>query len=209
MARYTEAVCKLCRREEQKLFLKGTRCNSAKCSFEKKGYAPGQHGRTRRFKKSEYGVQLREKQKVRRIYGILEAQFQNYFEKATRVKGVTGQTLIKSLERRMDNVVFRLGFAPSMKTARQLVRHRHFLVNNKIVDIPSYQLSPGDEIKVRDKSKKLETIHAAMRRIKEGKQLSWLSLDKASMKGVFLQVPNREEIPIDINEQLIVELYSK
>lgn len=209
MARYLKADCKLCRREEQKLFLKGTKCYSNKCTFEKKGYAPGQHGRTRRFKKSEYGIQLREKQKVRRIYGIFERQFKNYFLRAEREKGITGDNLIRLLERRIDNVIFRLGLAPSRKTARQLVRHRHFLVNDKIVDIPSYLLAAGDEIKVREKSKKLDIIHSAMRRVKEGKQFSWLSLDKANMTGVFLQIPNREEIPIDINELLIVELYSK
>jgi len=209
MARYLGASCKLCRREEQKLFLKGVKCYSNKCPFEKKGYAPGQHGRTRRFKKSEYGIQLREKQKVRRIYGILEKQFRNYFEKAEREKGITGENLLRLLERRLDNVVFRLGFAPSRDAARQLVRHRHFTVNDKIVDIPSYLVNEGDEIKVRDKSKKMAAIHGAMRRIKEGKQFPWLSLDKPNMTGVFLNVPNREDIPTPVNEQLIVELYSK
>lgn len=209
MARYIEASCKLCRREDQKLFLKGTKCFSNKCPYEKKGYAPGQHGRVRRFKQSEYGIQLREKQKVKRIYSILEKQFRNYFQKADREKGITGENLLKLLERRLDNVVYRLGLAPSRDAARQLVRHRHFLVNNQIVDIPSYSLSPGDEIKVRDKSKKLDIIHGAMRRVKEGKQYSWLSLDKANMIGNFLQIPNREEIPIQVSEQLIVELYSK
>ncbi|MBN1155885.1 30S ribosomal protein S4 [candidate division KSB1 bacterium] len=209
MARYIEASCKLCRREEQKLFLKGVKCYSNKCPFEKKGYAPGQHGRTRRFKKSEYGVQLREKQKVRRIYGILEKQFKNYFEKAEREKGITGENLLKLLERRLDNVVYRLGFAPSRDAARQLVRHRHFTVNDKIVDIPSYLINAGDEIKVRDKSKKLAVIHGAMRRVKEGKQYPWLSLDKPNLTGVFMNIPNREDIPTPVNEQLIVELYSK
>jgi len=209
MARYIAASCKLCRREEQKLFLKGVKCYSNKCPFEKKGYAPGQHGRTRRFKKSEYGVQLREKQKVRRIYGILEKQFKNYFEKAEREKGITGENLLKLLERRLDNVVFRLGFAPSRDAARQLVRHRHFTVNDKIVDIPSYLINAGDEIKVREKSKKLAIIHGSMRRVKEGKQYGWLSLDKPNLTGVFLNIPNREDIPTPINEQLIVELYSK
>ncbi len=209
MARYIEANCKLCRREEQKLFLKGTKCYSNKCPFEKRGYAPGQHGRSRRFKKSEYGVQLREKQKVRRIYGILEKQFHNYFTRAEREKGITGENLLKLLERRLDNVVYRLGFASSRKTARQLVRHRHFMVNDQLVDIPSYLVRVGDVIKVIDKSKKREVIHSAMRRIKEGKQFPWLNLDKANMTGTFVQIPNREEIPIEVNEQLIVELYSK
>ncbi|MEE4310932.1 MAG: 30S ribosomal protein S4 [candidate division KSB1 bacterium] len=209
MARYTQADCKLCRREEQKLFLKGTKCFSNKCPFEKKGYAPGQHGRTRRFKKSEYGIQLREKQKVRRIYGILEKQFRNYFAEAAREKGITGENLLKLLERRLDNVVFRLGFAPSRKTARQLVRHRHFTVNDQLVDIPSYQVKAGDEIKVCEKSKKLNLIHTSMRRVKEGKQYNWLSLDKPNLTGVLLEIPTREEIPTQVNEQLIVELYSK
>lgn len=209
MARYIEANCKLCRREEQKLFLKGTKCFSNKCPFEKRGYAPGQHGRSRRFKRSEYGIQLREKQKVRRIYGVLEKQFQNYFTRAEREKGITGENLLKLLERRLDNVVYRLGFAASRKTARQLVRHRHFMVNDQLVDIPSYLVRVGDIIKVIDKSKKKEVIHSAMRRIKEGKQYPWLNLDKANMTGTFLQIPNREEIPIEANEQLIVELYSK
>jgi small subunit ribosomal protein S4 len=209
MARYVEASCKLCRREDQKLFLKGTKCFSNKCTYEKKGYAPGQHGRVRRFKQSEYGIQLREKQKVKRIYSILEKQFRNYFEKADREKGITGENLLKLLERRLDNVVYRLGLAPSRDSARQLVRHRHFLVNDQVVDIPSFSLSPGDEIKVRDKSKKMDVIHSAMRRVKEGKQYSWLSLDKANMVGNFLQIPTREEIPVQVSEQLIVELYSK
>lgn len=209
MARYLGASCKLCRREDQKLFLKGTKCYSNKCAFEKKGYAPGQHGRVRRFKQSEYGIQLREKQKVRRIYSILENQFRNYFSKAAKETGITGENLLKLLESRLDNVIYRLGLAPSRNAARQLVRHRHFLVNNIIVDVPSFSLCAGDEIKVRDKSKKMDTIHSSMRRIKEGKQYPWLSLDKASMSGVFLQKPNREEIPVQVNEQLIVELYSK
>lgn len=209
MARYLGAVCKLCRREEQKLFLKGTKCYSNKCPFEKRGYGPGQHGRTRRFKKSEYGIQLREKQKVRRIYGVLEAQFRKYFKRAERLKGITGENLLKLLELRLDNLVYRMGFAPSRNAARQLVRHRHFMVNGRIVDIPSYTVKVADEIKVREKSKKLELIHASMRRVKEGRLLPWLKLDKASLTGTLLEEPNRTEIPINVNEQLIVELYSK
>ena len=209
MARYKGPDCKLCRREGQKLFLKGIKCHSNKCPFERKGYAPGQHGRSRRFKQSEYGIQLREKQKVRRIYGILEAQFRNYFQKADRMKGITGENLLKLLESRLDNVVYRLGFAPSRKTARQLVRHRHFLVNDRLVDIPSYILRVGDVIKVRDKSKKLKVIHSSLRRVKDDRLYSWLSLDKASLTGTFLNVPSREDIPDEINESLIVELYSK
>lgn len=208
MARYTGSSCKLCRREKQKLFLKGSKCFSEKCPLEKRNYAPGQHGLSRRAKFSEYGVQLREKQKVKRIYGLLETQFENYFEKANRQKGVTGGNLIKLLERRLDNVVYRLGFAPSRKAARQLILHRHFTVNNKLVDIPSYLLSAGDVIAVRDKSKKLDVIHDSLRRTKDN-IYSWLSVDKASLTGTFLQIPEREEIPLNANEQLIVELYSK
>jgi len=209
MARYTGPDCKLCRAEGQKLFLKGTKCSSNKCSFEKKGYAPGQHGRTRRFKQSDYRTQLREKQKARRIYGLLEAQFHNYFEKAIRQKGVTGENLLRLLERRLDNIVYRLGFASSRKSARQLVRHRHFLVNGKMVDIPSFSVKAGDEIVVREKSRKLEMIHASLRRMREGRMLPWLALDKATLKGVLLEIPNRQDIPENVNENLIVELYSK
>lgn len=209
MARYSGPDCKLCRREGQKLFLKGTKCNTNKCPFERKGYAPGQHGRTRRFKQSEYGVQLREKQKVRRIYGILERQFQNYFDKAEKMKGITGESLLQFLERRLDNVVYRLGFAPSRKTARMLVKHRHFLVNDQIVDIPSFLLKVGDIIKVRDKSKKLTVVHSSLRKIKDDRQHPWLNLDKANLTGIFLNIPNRVDIPDPINESLIVELYSK
>ena len=209
MARYTGSNCKLCRREDQKLFLKGTKCFSPKCPFEKRGYAPGQHGRNRRFKQSEYGLQLREKQKVRRIYGILEKQFRRYFKIADRKKGITGENLLQLLELRLDNVVYRLGFAPSRKAARQMVLHRHFQVNGRVVDIPQCAISVGDMIQVREKSKKLDTIHASMRRIKEGRLASWLDLDKANMSGKIVTVPNREEIPININESLIVELYSK
>ena len=208
MARYTGPSCKLCRREKQKLFLKGTKCLSEKCPLEKKNYAPGQHGLSRRAKFSEYGVQLREKQKVRRIYGLQEVQFHNYFETAIRQKGVTGGNLVKLLERRLDNTIFRLGFAPSRKSARQLVLHGHFTVNNRIVDIPSFSLSPGDVISVREKSKKLDAIHNSLRRTKDN-VYSWLSIDKATLSGTFLNIPEREDIPLNANEQLIVELYSK
>jgi len=209
MARYSGPDCKLCRREGQKLFLKGTKCNTNKCPFERKGYAPGQHGRTRRFKQSEYGIQLREKQKVRRIYGILERQFRNYFEKAERMKGITGESLLQLLERRLDNVIYRLGFAPSRKTARLLVRHRHFMVNDQIVDIPSYLLKEGDVVQVRERSKKLTVVHSSLRKIKDDRQYSWLSLDKANLTGTFMNLPGRADIPDQINESLIVELYSK
>lgn len=209
MARYRDAVCKICRREGEKLFLKGERCQTAKCSFEKRGYAPGQHGKTRRVKISDYGMQLREKQKIKRYYGLLETQFRETFEKANRKKGITSENLLKTLESRFDNVVYRLGLAPSRNMARQLIRHRHFNVNGKLVDIPSYQLKPGDEIQVREKSRKMDAIHESMRRIKEGKQLSWLNLDKANLKGIYLNVPNRDEIPVVFNANLVVEFYSK
>lgn len=209
MGRYRGPDCKLCRREGGKLFLKGTRCLTSKCSFERKGYFPGQHGQLRRRRLSDYGVQLREKQKIKRIYGVHEGQFKNYFEKAERQRGITGDNLIKLLERRLDNVVFRMGFAPSRSTARQLVRHRHFLINSRVVNIPSYLLKPGDLIQVREKSKKLEIIHASMRRVKGDKEYPWLSLDKAKMMGKFLEIPERDQIPLNVNEQLVIELYSK
>lgn len=209
MARYIDASCKLCRRERQKLFLKGTKCYTEKCPIEKRSYPPGQHGQNRRQKISEYGVQLREKQKVKRSYGLLERQFRNYFERALRQTGRTGEMLVKILERRLDNVVYRLGLAPSRKAARQLVLHRHFTVNNEIVDIPSYLLGAGDVIQVRDKSKKLDLIHSSMKRMKDTTMLPWLSLDKASLTGTFLQIPERADVPLNANEQLIVELYSK
>src|SRR4030042_879266 len=206
MARYTGSSCKLCRREKQKLFLKGTKCHTEKCPIESRNYPPGQHGVSRRSKFSEYGVQLREKQKIKRIYGLLETQFENYFKKAIKQKGVTGENLIQLLERRLDNVVYRLGFSPSRKAARQLVKHRHLLVNNTIVDIPSFSLSPGDITSVRDKSKKLDIIHNSLRKTKDS-LYGWLSIDKASLSGTFIQIPVRQEIPLNANEQLIVELY--
>lgn len=209
MARYVGAVCKLCRREEQKLFLKGSKCHSPKCPLEKKSYPPGQHGTRRRFKQSEYGIQLREKQKVRRIYGILEKQFRNYFEKADRQKGITSEILLQLLERRLDNVIYRLGFAPSRAAARQLVLHRHFMVNDRAVNIPSYNLKAGDVIRVKDKSKKLEAIHESMKKIREGRLMPWLELDKAGMKGTLMSIPSRADLPLEVNESLIVELYSK
>ncbi len=208
MARYTDAVCKLCRREKQKLFLKGQKCYTEKCPIENKNYPPGQHGLNRRTKISEYGVQLREKQKIKRSYGLLETQFENYFEKANKQKGITGDNLIKLLERRFDNVVYRLGFASSRKQARQLIKHRHFIINDKLVDIPSYLLASGDIVKVRDKSKKLDAIHDSLKRVKDS-TYAWLTIDKASLSGTFLQVPERAEVPLNANEQLVVELYSK
>ncbi len=209
MARYTGADCKLCRREGMKLFLKGTKCTTNKCPFEKKGYAPGQHGQKRRFKQSEYAVQLREKQKVKRMYGLLEKQFRLYFEKAERASGITGENLLRMLECRLDNIVYRLGMAPSRSAARQLVRHRHFMVNGKLVDIPSYQVKAGDEIQVVEKSRQLDVIHNSMKRVRDGKLVEWLALDKAQLKGSLLEAPVRDNIPVNVKEQLIVELYSK
>ncbi len=192
-----------------KLYLKGEKCYTEKCPLEKKNYPPGQHGPLRRARLSEYGIQLREKQKLRRIYGVFERQFRRYFEMATKQKGKTGENLLKILERRLDNVVYRLGFAPSRKAARQLVKHRHILVNGKVVDIPSYLVEPGDEIRVRDKSKELEIIHNSLKRVTETSLVPWLQLNKATLSGVFMYIPERSEIPVNVNEQLIVELYSK
>ena len=209
MARYTGAVCKQCRRESEKLFLKGNRCMTVKCSFEKKSYAPGQHGISQRAKVSEYGIQLREKQKVRRIYGILERQFRNYFEKADKLKGVTGENLLRLLESRLDNTVYRLGFAQSRNQARQLVRHRHFVVNGRLADVPSFSMKPGDIVSVRDKSKKLPVFHDSMRRVRDEDMYPWLQLEKAKIEGTFVDYPNRDDIPVQVQENLIVELYSK
>jgi len=202
-------VCKLCRREGEKLFLKGERCAGAKCALEKRETPPGQHGANRRFKRSEYGEQLREKQKIKRSYGMLERQFHKFYETAQHEKGITGEQLLTLLESRLDNIVFRIGFAPGRKAARMLVTHRHIEVNNRVVDIPSYILKPGDVVKVRVKSRKLGMVHDAMKRVREDRQLPYLALDKAKMEGVFLNYPNREEIPIRAREQMIVELYSK
>lgn len=209
MARYTNASCKLCRRERQKLFLKGTKCFTEKCPVERKNYPPGQHGVSRRAKVSDYSLQLREKQKVRRTYGILETQFRNYFEQASKQKGRTGENLVKLLERRLDNVIYRFGLAPSRKSARQLILHKHFVINGKTVNIPSFLLKAGDTIQVKEKSKQLKSIHESMKRIKDDMMPTWLQLDKANMKGTFLAVPERVDIPFNATEQLIVELYSK
>jgi small subunit ribosomal protein S4 len=210
MARYTDSSCKLCRREKQKLFLKGAKCYSQKCPVEKRAYPPGQHGQNRRQKVSEYGIQLREKQKVRRLYGMLETQFRNTFEKARSMRGVSGENLIKLLERRLDTVVYRLNFAPSRKAARQLILHRHLTVNGKIVNIPSYLISPGDSIQVKESSRRLSVLHESLQRTRGDSAVpNWLSLDKANLSGVFLSVPERSDIPLVANEQLIVELYSK
>ena len=209
MARYRGAQCRLCRREGEKLFLKGDRCVTDKCAFERRGYAPGEHGRDMRRKVSDYGLQLREKQKARRVYGLLERQFKSYYEKAARQKGITGEILLRLLESRLDNVVYRLGFAPSRNMARQLVRHRHFTVNGRIVNIPSYQVKPGDIIQVKEKSTKMAVVQSALKRIDRRTELPWLQVDKATFTGSVLALPERDEIPTPIQEHLIVGLYSK
>ncbi|UCD64395.1 MAG: 30S ribosomal protein S4 [Candidatus Zixiibacteriota bacterium] len=209
MARYRDANCKLCRRESEKLFLKGSRCYSEKCALERRQYAPGQHGQRMRRKVSNYGLQLREKQKIRRTYGLLESQFHNYFKKADRKTGITGENLIQMLETRLDNLVYRLGFAPSRKAARQLVRHRHVMVGGRIVDIPSYQVRPNEVIRIKEKSKNLDLVHAALKEVGRGEDLAWLRLNKAALEGELLEVPKRADIPMTANEQLVVELYSK
>ena len=208
MARYKESVCRLCRREGLKLFLKGDRCYSDKCAFERRSYAPGDHGQMRK-KYSDYGVQLREKQKLKRMYGLLERQFRGYFGKADRQKGITGTNLLLFLERRLDNMVFRMGFANSRNEARQLVRHDHFLVNGKPVNIPSYLVDVGSEIQVREKSKKIGRILEAMDTVARRGIPQWLELDKDNFKGVVRTLPSREELVMPVQEQLVVELYSK
>ena len=209
MAKYNGPVCKLCRREGEKLFLKGERCLGSTCSVEKRAYPPGQHGKNRRLKLSDYGLQLREKQKIKRYYGLLESQFRLTFERANRKKGVTGENMLRMLEKRLDNVLFRLGLASSRSQGRQLVRHRHIEVNGQLVDVPSYEVRPGDVIRIREKSRKLNIIHESMRRVKEAQQLPWLQLDKAKMEGSLLEEPSRADIPVTFNENLVVELYSK
>ncbi|MFQ6102957.1 MAG: 30S ribosomal protein S4 [Candidatus Glassbacteria bacterium] len=211
MSRYHGADCKLCRREGTKLFLKGYRCYTEKCSFERRGYPPGMHGKVggRRRKPSDYSIQLREKQKVKRLYGLLETQFKNYFKKASRMPGITGEQLLISLECRLDNIVYRMGFCPSRKAARQMVRHRHFLVNKRIVDLPSYSVKSGDEIAVRDKSKDIPLIRESIESRQKEQVLNWLEVDFKNFKGRVLTKPSRAEIPVATQEQLIVELYSK
>jgi len=209
MAVYHDAKCRLCRRAGMKLFLKGARCYSDKCAMERRAYAPGEHGKSRRVKETDYGTQLREKQKARRMYGVLERQFRNYFEKAARAKGVTGEVLLQMLERRLDNVVYRVGFAHNRAQARQLVRHGHFRVNGRAVNIPSYLLRVGDTIQVRDRSRNLVVIHSALESRKGQSGPEWLQLDSEAMSGRVLNIPGRQSIATPINEQLIVELYSK
>lgn len=209
MARYLEGKCRQCRREGIRLYLKGERCYTDKCALERKAYPPGEHGQGRRMKITPYGVQLREKQKARRIYGILERQFRNYFEKAERRQGVTGEILLQMLETRLDNVVYRMGIAPSRNASRQLVRHGHVQVNGRKVDIPSFNLKPGDNVAVRDKSKSLAFVKETVANRRRTEMQEWLDFDEKAISGRLLQVPNREQIPVPLQEKLIVELYSK
>ena len=208
MARYTDSVCRLCRREGLKLFLKGTRCYTKKCSFERRPSPPGQHG-VRRRKVGDYGLQLREKQKVRRVYGVLERQFRNYFLEASRHTGVTGEALLRSLELRLDNVVYRLGFASSRAQARQLVAHGHFAVNGRATTIPSYQVTPGDRIGVRESHRAREPFKVAKETLRSHQAPDWLSLDAANLAGSVVALPRRDQMPLDFNEQLVVEYYSR
>lgn len=209
MARYIGPSCRLCRREAMKLFLKGTRCNTEKCPFTRRQYAPGQHGQGRRQKLSNYAQQLREKQKVKRIYGILEKQFRTYFHKATKSKGVTGKQLLQYLERRLDNVIFRLHFAISRSEARQIVRHNHVYVNNRKVNIPSYLIKQDDVVELKTKEKFKKKIKDNLEISKERGLPEWLELDANNLKGKVLRLPERDDIQLPIKEQLIVELYSK
>lgn len=209
MARYNGPVCKLCRREGMKLFLKGSRCTSDKCAIERRNYPPGQHGRRRRRRPSDYSIQLREKQKVKRIYGVLERQFRRYFAEAARVRGITGEQLLSSLERRLDNVVYRMGFGLSRPHARQLVKHGHISVNGSRVDIPSYQVRQGDIVTVRDRSKANGEIQLATEAARIGQAVGWVEVDLDALSGTVARLPMREDIDIEIQEQLIVELYSK
>jgi small subunit ribosomal protein S4 len=209
MARYTGARCRLCRREGIRLYLKGERCYTEKCAIERRGYVPGEHGKDRRQKETPYGMQLREKQKARRIYGILERQFRNYFKKAERKKGVTGEILLQMLETRLDNIVYRLGIAPSRQAARMLVRHGHIIVNGRSVGIPSYAIRLGDTIAVREKSRGKEYIKQTVENRRRTEMQPWLDFDEKKMEGRLNQVPARDAIPVPIQEQLIVELYSK
>jgi small subunit ribosomal protein S4 len=209
--RYTGASCRQCRREGTKLFLKGTKCFTEKCPVERRPYPPGQHGQaaSRRRKSSEYSKQLREKQKIKRIYGVSETQFRNTFEKVSKLPGITGHNLLAALESRLDNLVYRMGFAPSRKSARQLIRHRHVEINGKIVDIPSFVVAPGQEVRVRQKSRELLLVQGAMEQATRGASPSWLAVDRDTYSGRMLERPARPNIPIAAQEQLVVELYSK
>ncbi|GAB6172257.1 30S ribosomal protein S4 [Paradesulfitobacterium aromaticivorans] len=209
MARYTGPVCRLCRREGMKLFLKGDRCYTNKCAIDRRQYAPGQHGQSRGKKPTEYGIQLREKQKARRIYGVLEGQFRTYFVEAARQKGMTGDNLLRLLERRLDNVAYRLGFAASRPEARQLVRHGHVTVNGKRVDIPSYLVRVGETISIKEESKNSPRIKENMEALGTRSVVKWLSLDANAAAGSVIALPSREDIQLPIQEHLIVEKYSR
>jgi small subunit ribosomal protein S4 len=210
MARYNGPVCRLCRREGMKLYLKGERCHTEKCAIEKRNFVPGQHGKEKKAKILGYGLQLREKQKARRYYGILEGQFRTYFEKSSRLKGITGENLLNALERRLDNTVYRMGFGTSRNQARQVVRHGHIQVNGRKVNIPSFQVKPGDVIEVREKSRNNPSIQHAKEATAAYPSPNWLEVDRDNLKARVLQQPKREElVQIQLNEQLIVELYSK
>ncbi|HHW13913.1 MAG TPA: 30S ribosomal protein S4 [Firmicutes bacterium] len=209
MARYTGSVCRLCRREGEKLFLKGDRCYTNKCAVDRRGYAPGQHGQARRGKPSEYLLQLREKQKLRRIYGILETPLRNYFELAERKRGVTGENLLQLLERRLDNVVYRLGLASSRAEARQMVRHGHFTVNGKKVNIPSFLVRAGDTIAVKESSRKLNRLQEMLQAAGARPIPAWLSYNPETFSATVLQLPTRDQIETNVKEHLIVEFYSR
>ncbi|HYN90037.1 MAG TPA: 30S ribosomal protein S4 [Ardenticatenaceae bacterium] len=211
MARYTDAVCKLCRREGMKLFLKGERCLSPKCSIERRNFPPGMHGKKQQFRRkmSDYGIQLREKQKARRIYGVLERQFQRYFEQAQQRPGLTGENLLQILERRLDNIVYRMGFADSRPQARQLVNHGHFTVNGVKTDIPSALVKPGDVIAVREQSRRTEYFQYAAEAMRHKRPVEWLDVNTETLSGRVIAIPERTQIDIPVNEQLIVEYYSR
>ncbi|MGB5995554.1 MAG: 30S ribosomal protein S4 [Candidatus Deferrimicrobiaceae bacterium] len=209
MARYREAVCRLCRREGIELYLKGDRCFTDKCAIKRRGYPPGQHGQRRMKKQSDYGVQLREKQKARRIYGLLEKQFHNYFVKADRMKGKTGDNLLILLERRLDNVVYKLGFAVTRRESRQLVRHGHFLVKGRRVNIPSFLVRPGDIVEMRERSRKIPSVNDSLDAVARKGIPPWLELERENFRGNVMAIPSRTDITEPIQEQLIVELYSK
>jgi small subunit ribosomal protein S4 len=209
LARYTGSSCRLCRRENLKLFLKGDRCYSDKCAFERRPYAPGQHGQRRSGKVSDYQLQLREKQKVKRIYGVLEKQFRKYYYNAEQQKGITGTNLLLFLECRLDNIVYRMGFASSRNQARQLVRQNHFTVNGNKVNIPSFQVSPGDYVEVKEKSRKSQVIIDSLETVVRRGVPAWIDLEKEKYRGTLTAIPNREDLTMPMQEQLIVELYSK
>ena len=208
MARYTDSVCRLCRREGAKLFLKGTRCYTKKCAFERRPSPPGQHG-VRRRKMGDFGIQLREKQKVRRVYGVLERQFHNYYVQAQGSEGITGENLLCMLEKRIDNVIFRLGFASSRAQARQLVAHGHFAVNGGATNVPSYELKPGDTVEVRESRRGREAFKVARESLRSHQAPEWLSLDAANLAGSVVSLPRRDQMPLDLSEQLVVEYYSR